>query len=219
MTSTPRTEVASQAHPGDGAKLIAPSALRNMQPICDLLRRVAPQRGTALEIASGTGQHVVEYARLRPGVTWQPTELAAERRASIDQYVAEAGLTNLLPALALDAGQAGWGSQLGPRDLIVLVNLLHLVPMQVVETLVREAALALAPGGRFVLYGPFMRDGALTSDGDARFHASLIASDPGIGYKNDGDVTGLLMNAGLDVIEVVDMPANNLALIAQRPHT
>ncbi|WP_146348268.1 DUF938 domain-containing protein [Phaeobacter marinintestinus] len=217
MTDAPKTEIASLALPGEGVKLVAPSAERNMVPICDLIADVAPAGGRALEIASGTGQHIVEYARRLPGVHWQPTELAADRRASIDAYVAESGLSNLSPAVALNAARPGWANDLGPRDLIVLVNLLHLIPMADVQSLIAEAAQALTPEGRFVVYGPFMRGGELTSDGDARFHASLSASDPAIGYKDDFDIMDLMQAAGLDMVEVIEMPANNLALIAKKP--
>jgi len=81
---------------------------------------------------------------------------------------------------------------------------------------IHEAARALAPGGRLVIYGPFMRAGELTSDGDASFHAGLIARDPAIGYKDDFDMMDLIQGAGLDMAEVIEMPANNLALVAQK---
>ena len=79
-----------------------------------------------------------------------------------------------------------------------------------------ETGKALAPGGRFVLYGPFLRNGETTSDGDARFHASLRAADPEVGYKDDFDIVDWLHAAGLTLVEVVEMPANNLAFVSER---
>ena len=105
----------------------------------------------------------------------------------------------------------------GRHDLIVLVNLLHLISWPETRTLIGEAAAALVPGGRLVIYGPFLRDGALTSDGDAAFHASLTAADPEIGYKNDADIRAALKAAGLEPREAVEMPANNLTLVAEKP--
>ncbi|TDK43860.1 DUF938 domain-containing protein [Antarcticimicrobium luteum] len=212
-----KTEIASHAVPGEGDKLIAPSAERNLAPICDLLAHVAPTSGKALEIASGTGQHVAAFAARFPDLHWQPSEPDAARRASIDAYAAESGCPNIAPALALDAARPGWGAELSGQNLITLCNLLHLIPMERVEVLIAEAARALAPGGRLVIYGPFMRAGELTSEGDAAFHASLTAQDPRIGYKDDFDVIDLMQEAGLELAEVVEMPANNLALIAQKP--
>lgn len=207
---------ASVATPGADGRLHAPAADRNAGAILDLLHRHAPVTGTALELASGTGQHAVRFAAALPGLQWQPSEVDAARRASIDAWVAEAGLENLRAAIALDAAQPGWGVRHGGQALVLLVNLLHLIGTPEARTLIREAAQALAPGGRFILYGPFLRDGAATSDGDRRFHASLQASDPAIGYKNDADVARWLREAGLPDVATVAMPANNLAFVAGR---
>ena len=208
---------ASVAQAGEGARLHAPSAERNAGPITDALVGIAPRAGTALELASGTGQHVVAFARAMPGLDWQPTEIDPVRRASIEAHAAEAGLPNLRAVLPLDATAPGWGARHAGQDLIVLVNLLHLVSTPEARSLIHETAQALAPGGRFALYGPFLRDGQATSEGDARFDASLRTQDPAIGYKDLADVTGWLEAAGLTVPESRTMPANNLLLIARRP--
>ena len=208
-------DTASVALP-DGGKLFAPSAARNLQPLCDLLAQVAPTQGKALEIASGTGQHVVGYAARLPGLIWQPTEVDALRHASINAHVADTKLRNVLPARVLDATAPGWGGEMAGQDLIVLSNLLHLISKDEVRSLITEAAKALAQGGRLVIYGPFLRSDALTSDSDATFHASLIAHDPETGYKDDFDTMDCLQEAGLDMVDMIEMPANNLALIAER---
>lgn len=210
-------ETASIAHQGDGEQMFAPSAARNMQALCDLLQQVAPSSGAALELASGTGQHVIGFARALPDFDWQPTEPDATRRASIDAYAAQSDVTNIAPARPLDVSEAGWGAQNAGTALIVVVNLLHLISRPEVLILIREAAEALAPRGRFVIYGPFMRAGELTSDGDISFHASLTTQDPEIGYKDDFDVLEMAQAVGLDVVEVIEMPANNLALILGKP--
>lgn len=207
---------ASVAKPGEGGRLFAPSAAKNVEAIADLIAHMAPASGRALELASGTGQHVCHLAARFPDLFWQPTEVDPARRDSIAAYVAEAGLTNVAPAIDLDATAAGWaGTQTG-NTLILLSNLLHLISEAEAETLVKEAAQALAPGGLLVIYGPFMRDDELTSDGDASFHASLQAQDPEIGYKSDFDVIDWGVEAGLELADVVEMPANNLSLIWRR---
>jgi len=203
-----------------GGKLFAPSAANNMAPLCDLLEQVAPTQGYALEIASGTGQHVVGYAARLPSLIWQPTEVAAERRASIDAYANEAGLDNILAARELDATSPGWGSKLDRlQGLIMLSNLLHLISEDEARTLIAEAATALSLNGQLVIYGPFMRNGTLTSAGDTAFHASLTANDPETGYKDDIETIGWLQSAGLDLVQAVEMPANNLALVSKKTST
>ena len=208
---------ASVAEPGADGRLHAPSAGRNVTPLTDLLRRHAPCRGDALELASGTGQHAAAFAAALPGLTWQPTEIDPGRRASIDAWAAEAARPNLLAARELDATAPGWHAEHAGRDLIVVVNLLHLIATREARTLIDEAARALAPGGRFVIYGPFLRDGRAVSEGDQRFDASLRAQDPEIGYKDAAEVTGWLTEAGLTMVDTAAMPANNLSLVAERP--
>lgn len=210
-------ETASIADPIDGARLSAPSAARNTGPITDLLRHHAPAAGRALEIASGTGEHVLAFAAAFPGLDWQPTEIDPDRRASIDGWAATRNLPNLRPAIELDATRPGWGAAHGGHDLILLINLLHLVSTPEARVIVAEVPAALSPGGRFILYGPFLRNGEATSEGDARFHASLRAADPETGYKDDFDVIDWLHAAGLALVDVVEMPSNNLAFVSERP--
>lgn len=207
---------ASVATAQDGAKMHAPSAGRNADALYAILLAHAPAHGTALEIASGTGQHVTAFAAVCPGLYWQPSEIDSARRASIDAYATDAGLSNIAPAMALDATAPGWGDTQGPRDLILLINLLHLISTPETTTLIAEASEALAPHGTLILYGPFKRSGRLTSDGDARFDADLRSADPAIGYKDDLDIIAMLSDAGLTLAQTVAMPANNLAFVARK---
>ena len=199
------------------ARISAPSALRNRDAITAELIRIAPASGRALEIASGTGEHVIAFAAAMPGLDWQPTDPDPLRRASIAAWVADAGLTNISPALNLDAASPGWAKDHGPADLIVLINLLHLISMPEVAAVLAEVAKALTPGGRFALYGPFLRDGQMTSQGDADFDAALRAQDPAIGYKDMADVIAMLQSHGLAHADTIAMPANNLLLVFSRP--
>jgi SAM-dependent methyltransferase len=182
--------------------------------IAQVLRHYAPPAGRALEIASGTGQHVKQFAAALPEMQWQPSDVDPQRLASIDAWAG--GAANVACAMHLDATAPGWGRKHGPFDLIVLINLLHLIREDEAQTIVTEIAGALASGGRALLYGPFLRAGELTSDGDAAFHASLTGADPAIGYKDDFDVIDWLHAAGLSLIEILEMPANNLCLISER---
>lgn len=199
---------------GSTVKLVAEAASRNLDALCTLLDRVAPRTGHALELASGTGQHVAEFSRVIPDLTWQPSEIDPQRRASIDAYSEHA--TNISKAIHLNATHAGWHKVHSGQDLIILINLLHLISWPDAKTLVQEAALALKPGGLFMIYGPFMRNGQLTSEGDRRFHTALRLQPGEIGYKNDKQVSKLLASCGLSLIEVADMPANNLTFVTKK---
>ncbi|WP_295316642.1 DUF938 domain-containing protein [Roseobacter sp.] len=205
---------ASVATGGDGARMHAPAAARNAGALSEFLQSHAPVTGTALEIASGTGQHVAVFAAALPGLIWQPSDVDPARRASIDAWAQDSGAGTVLPAIDLDATRAGWSADHAGQALILVVNLLHLISGPAAQTVVAEAMAALSPGGRFICYGPFRRDGKLTSEGDARFDADLRAADPAIGYKDDGEITAWLRAAGATGLSCHEMPANNLAFVA-----
>lgn len=207
----PNASVATRLEEG---KLCNPSAQRNTSDIVAMVQQIAPAQGRALEIASGTGQHVLALATALPDLEWHPSDIAHDRLKSIDAYTA--GLANVQPARLLDATQTGWADAEDPFDLIYLGNLLHLIPQSAAQTVLSQAARALAPAGTVVVYGPFMRSGVLTSEGDAKFHFDLQAANPEIGYKDDVWVKDMLTESGLALSMVHNMPANNLSLIAQR---
>ena len=198
-------------------RLNAPSALRNAEPIVELVREIAIKPGNALEIASGTGQHVVKLAAALPFLNWQPSDVDETRIKSIRCWSNDHHLTNLNPPCLLDATKEGWAAEHHDQDLILLVNLLHLISIEETKILVKEVSKALAPKGVSIIYGPFMRSGELISKGDMEFHHSLINTDPDLGYKNDLDMLNLFGEAGLVHLSTNKMPTNNLAFITQKP--
>lgn len=208
---------ASVATPDAAGKLFAPSAARNVAPLIEALTPLLPAKGRVLEIASGTGQHIAAYAQAFPTLTWQPTEIDATRRASIQAYVDDTTLTNLCAPQDLDATAPGWAAQVEAMDVILLSNLLHLISTAEAQILIAEAAKALAPGGLLLLYGPFKRDGVLVSEGDQRFDADLRGQDPEIGYKSDTDIAAIAAAVGLGAQVPTEMPANNLLLQFAKP--
>jgi hypothetical protein len=200
---------------GDG-RLFAPSAERNSAPIVNLIKRIAPEPGNALEIASGTGQHIVQLALSLPNIIWSPSDVEGERLKSISAWVESENLLNIKPPMYLDATETGWAKSLPKSNFILLVNLLHLISWDETETLISELSIALKTKGIALVYGPFMRNGQLISEGDKNFHNSLIQTDPDIGYKNDLEMLTLFSNSGLVHLETVEMPANNAAFVLQK---
>lgn len=197
-------------------KLFAPSAERNAPAICDVLKSIALKQGNALELASGTGQHIVTLAKAIPNIQWQPTEADPDRITSIQAYIDETNFSNISNPLLLNATQSGWSTKLYPIDLILLSNLLHLISMSEAETLIMEAATALSQGGHLFFYGPFKRSGELISQGDIKFDSSIRASAPASGYKDDQWVISKARQNGLILAKAIEMPANNLALVFQK---
>ena len=176
---------ASVAFPCNDGRLSAPAAGRNAGPIVDLVMENAPEEGHALEIASGTGQHIVKLAAATPELTWQPSDIDPLRIASIETWSRDKILANLKTPVLLDGTQVGWSSEHANQNFILLVNLIHLISVSEAKTIISEISLALVQGGRSIIYGPFKRDGKLTTPGDESFHQSLKEADPEIVYKTD----------------------------------
>ncbi|MBL8830760.1 MAG: DUF938 domain-containing protein [Rhodospirillales bacterium] len=194
------------------ARRQAPAVARNREPILAVLREHLPARGTALEIASGSGEHAVAFAAAFPGMIWQPSDPDPANRASIAAWIASDGGPNLLPPIAVDATAENW--PLATADAILCINMIHIAPWAACLGLMRGAARLLAPGGLLYLYGPFMRDGAHTAPSNAAFDESLRARDPAWGVRDLGDV--IAAAEGFASPTVVAMPANNLSVLFRR---
>jgi SAM-dependent methyltransferase len=194
----------------------APAALRNRDAIARELRRLAPPGGRALEIASGSGEHVIRFAAEMPALTWCPSDPDPGQRASIAAWVNAEGAENIEPPVVLDVSDPDWAKGQDPAAMIVVINLLHLISEEAAQSALRGIADVLGRDGIAVIYGPFLRDGETTSDGDAAFHAELRRRDPRIGYKDVLDVVARMVGFGLAHVETVRMPANNLLLVFEK---
>jgi SAM-dependent methyltransferase len=202
----------SATEPEADGTMNAPSATRNLGPILEVLLTRLPRTGIVLEIASGTGQHIAALAAHRPDLRFQPTDLDPVRRKAIDARCR--GLANVAPAIALDAGSDGWASGLSV-EAVTVVNLFHLISEAEMAVFLDESARALVSGGLLAIYGPFLRGGVATSEGDARFDEELRGQDADIGYKDIETVVTVLDVLGMEP-ELVEMPANNLFVLARQ---
>jgi len=193
----------------------SPAAERNKEPILAVLRRVLGPRGTALEIASGTGQHAAAFAAAFPDWSWRPTEAEPAMLAAIAARTA--GLANVPAPVLLDVMAPEWPSPAAPFfdpfDAVFCANMLHIAPWQACGGLMRGAARALVPGGLLVTYGPYLEDGVATAPGNLAFDQSLRERNPAWGVRRLEDVAAEASRAGLALRERHAMPANNLLLV------
>jgi hypothetical protein len=194
----------------------SPAADRNKQAILDVLVRVLPKSGNALEIASGTGQHVAWFAAGLPAWTWQPSDAQADGFESITVWADQQGVRNVRAPVLLDVMAPGWSPaqvDFGPFDLIYCANMLHISPWATCAALMRGGAKHLDPGGRLITYGPYLEDAVPTSPGNLAFDQSLRERNPTWGIRRLEDVEAQAHEAGLQLHARHAMPANNLLLV------
>jgi hypothetical protein len=102
---------------------------------------------------------------------------------------------------------------------VFCANVIHIAPWRVAEGLFAGAGRYLSDGGLLFLYGPFKRDGKHTAISNAVFDASLRERDAEWGVREIEDVEKLARHVGLGLIEIAEMPANNLTLVFERLRT
>jgi SAM-dependent methyltransferase len=195
-------------------KPFAESSEQNKQPILDVLAELFDAPGTVLEIGAGTGQHAVFFPRHLGHLTWQPTDVA-EALPGMSLWIEEAALANVSAPLHLDVLDPAWPA--GPVDYVFSANTVHIMHWPAVEAMFAGIGRVLAPGGRFALYGPFNRNGAYTSDSNARFDQWLKGRDPGSGIRDLERLDDLARAAGMSLEADIAMPANN-AVLCWRKH-
>ena len=193
--------------------LSSPAVARNSAAILDILRAHLPARARVLEVASGSGEHAVAFARALPATTWTPSDPSAEARASIAAWRGQADLANLSAPLALDAALPDTWPEVDVQ-VIFCANMTHISPWAATEGLLSGAGRVLPdPGGLLVLYGPYRESAVPLAPSNAAFDASLKARDPAWGLRELDDVVALAKSHRLHLTRRVEMPANNLMLL------
>jgi SAM-dependent methyltransferase len=193
-------------------RLYAPAFARNGDAIRQALRSVLPESGHVLEVASGSGEHIVHIARAFTHLTFQPTDRDPAALASIDAWTKQAALLNILPGLRLDAADPSW--PIDRADAILCINMVHIAPWTATSGLFANAGRILPTGGVLFLYGPFDRSGVPLAASNAAFDADLRARDSAWGLRHLDSLTELA--GAFTPPQVISMPANNVVVIYRR---
>jgi len=200
--------------PAKGARRSAPAALRNREPIAEVLAGWLPERGIVLEIASGSGEHAIYFAERFPALEWQPSDLHPEALASIEAWRAEAGQANVRAPIAIDAGAPDWPIE--RADAVLSINMVHISPWTSALGLISGAARLLPAGASLILYGPWLKDDIPTAASNLAFDVDLKHRDPRWGLRRVEAFAEAAACEGFDLVETRVMPANNLMLLLTR---
>jgi SAM-dependent methyltransferase len=192
----------------------APATARNREPTLRVLRDTLPRSVQVLEIASGTGEHVVRFNTALPELNWQPTDHDPEALRSIAAWRDMEGPPNLLPPLRLDAAADTW--PVTHADAVGAINMVHTTPWTGIQGLIEGAARVLMAGGLLFLYGPFREAGVHTAASNAAFDSDLQARDPSWGIRDLDHISSLASQHGFQPPERIAMPANNLSVVFYR---
>ena len=196
-----------------GGKRSAPAALRNREPIAEVLRDWLPPSGLVLEIASGTGEHAEHFAREFPTLEWQPSDLHPDALASIAARQSDAHLPNLRAPIVIDAAVRDW--PIDGADAVLSINMVHISPWNAALGLIAGAARILPPGHPLILYGPWLSDQIEPVASNLAFDADLKARDPEWGLRRVEHFAAAAASV-FELVETRAMPANNLMILFRR---
>ncbi len=197
-----------------GARRSAPAALRNREPIAEVLSEWLPPEGLVLEIASGTGEHAAFFAERFPDLEWQPSDVHPDALASISAWQAMAGLPNLRAPVTLDASLSDW--PIDHADALLSINMVHISPWASALGLLAGAQRILPPGAPLILYGPWIRGEFPTAPSNLAFDADLRRRNSEWGLRRVEDFAAAAARHGFDIAQTREMPANNLMLLFRR---
>ena len=192
----------------------APATLRNRDFIVDVLRDVLPTTGAILEIASGSGEHVIHFAKNFPKLVFQPSDREPDALHSVAAWVKAMGVANVRAPLVLNAARSPW--PIVSADGIICVNMIHISPWEATLGLIKGAAAILSSGSPFYLYGPYQREGVATAPSNQAFDRSLRDRNPAWGLRDLEAVAAIAQSVGFSAPVVTEMPANNLSVVFRR---
>ena len=206
---------------GSGGKpdvrLHAPATAKNRDAILEVVETLAPAGAMVLEIGSGSGEHAVHIGAHLAKLTWQPSDPDPTMRASISAWIDHSHVGNVRPPLAIDCAVPGWWRDLAREpDLIVAINVAHIVAKPVIDGLLEGAGRLLQPDGLLLFYGPFTFNGDFTANSNKSFDRMLRQQNPAWGLRDLNNISADAAQHGLELKEIIAMPSNNHTLVLKR---
>lgn len=194
-------------------KPVAESCIQNQQVILDVLKKFFTERGEVLEIGSGTGQHGVFFTQHMEHLLWQPSDLL-EQHAGMQLWLDEVEHNRIKSPIVLNVDDEVWS--VNEVDYVFTANTTHIISSLQTEKLFKHIGEYLKTGGLFAQYGPFNYNGQYTSESNARFDVWLKQRDKNSCIKHFETLQLLADKNNMQLIEDVEMPANNRILVWQK---
>mmetsp|Transcript_10111 Transcript_10111/g.21833 ORF Transcript_10111/g.21833 Transcript_10111/m.21833 type:complete len:368 (-) Transcript_10111:257-1360(-) len=100
-------------------------------------------------------------------------------------------------------------------DLILCINMIHIAPWEATLGLMECAGKVLKKGGMLVCYGPY-KVGGTAVESNLKFDEALRSRNPSWGVRNLEEVIAIAKKEGLEMVQSVVMPANNLSVLFRK---
>lgn len=170
-----------------------------------------------MEIGSGTGQHIVHFARYFEKWQWQPSDIEDHFLESISYYIHETKLGNIDQPLVIDVTKSinNWDIKIERDyfDLMLNVNMVHITPSKCAVGLFSIAGKLLKIGAKLLMYGPYAVNGVLSPESNIRFDKILKNENVLWGIRDIKEMEQLAENNHLKLVEQLDVPSNNKILV------
>ncbi|XP_040047206.2 methyltransferase-like 26 B [Gasterosteus aculeatus] len=203
--------------------LLSPRAERNWEDLCLVLEEVledqSPRQLFALELGSGTGQHVIRFAQKMPFVTWQPSDIKEESLKSIMEYIAATHVKNVLQPVHLDASAAWeqWAAlSRNSCDVIIAINLLQYNSFKTAQGVFTGAGQLLRQNGLLITYAVYAINGTITPSCNEHLDAELRQMNPEWGLPDVDVLRQLAYGNGLRMERMIEMEEYYKCLIFRK---
>ncbi|CAG5897870.1 methyltransferase-like 26 B [Menidia menidia] len=192
--------------------LLSPQAERNWEDLCSVLEDVLEDQSHrqlfALELGSGTGQHVIRFAQKIPFVTWQPSDIKDDSRESIKAYIAATKAESVLQPVHLDASEPWekWaGLSRSSCDVIIAINLLQYSSFKTAQGVFSGAGEILKQNGLLITYGVYAVNGIISPDSNEHLDEELRKMNPEWGLPDIDVLRQQAFGNGLRLERMIEM--------------
>ncbi|XP_065200087.1 methyltransferase-like 26 [Planococcus citri] len=181
MAYDSNTEAISEEWEWADSNFLNISTNDSQQLVVEILRKYLDNDTLFVELSSGNGERIVNFAQNFPYVTFQPTEYENDpmKMANVRPQKVHYNLSNIRDPVHVDIESSSrmWfdGSiyEESVDYMFLVANLLHAAPLKVTTGIFEGAARYLKPAGYLLMYGPFKLQGKIYGDENLKLDRDL----------------------------------------------